>query len=101
VLGDERLEPRGLRPPPQSRERDDFVAIGEVDHHRRHAGELNLIAVQHAERHARGHAGVDRVAARLEHRPAGFRGEIVPGRDHEACARDHGLERHGSSGRLS
>ncbi len=68
-----------------------------VDDLRRDAGEIHLVGLQHADRDAGRDAGVDRVAARLQHLEAGVRGEIVSGRNdvlgsHDGQAfRGHGV----------
>ena len=91
----ERLDIRGLGPAAEAGNRDHLVALRQVDDHRRNAGELHLIAVQHAERDSGGDAGIDRVATGLQDRVTGFGGEVVTGGDHVACRGDHRLEGHG------
>ncbi len=62
--------------------------VGVIDHDRRHPGDIDQIALQHAERNPGGAAGVDRVAARFEDRKPGGGGEVVAGRDGVAGHRD-------------
>ena len=52
------------------------VPFGQPDHDRRDAGDVHQVRLQHAERDARGAAGIDRVAAGLqdgERRPTAAR----------------------------
>jgi hypothetical protein len=94
VVADERLDVERLRPPAEARDRHGLVAVGEVDQHRRHAGELDLVAVHDAQRDAAGHAGVDGVAAGAQDRMRRLGREILPGRRHVVVADDHWLHPH-------
>ena len=77
-----------LRPCAESRNRDDAVLGGGVDHDRRHAPEVHIFRLHDAERDAGGHARVDRVAARVQDAEAGFGSKILAGHDHVARAHD-------------
>jgi hypothetical protein len=44
-------------------------------------GEIHLVGLQHADRDAGRHPGIDCVAARLQHLEAGVRRKIVSGRN--------------------
>ena len=70
------------------------LRVGQVDQHRRHAGELDLVAVHDAERDAARHAGVDGVAAGPQDRVRRLGREILPGRCHVVMADDHWLHPH-------
>ena len=63
---------------------DDLTLLGEVDHDRRHPGDIDQIALQHAERQAGRTPGVDRVAAGLQNVEPGGRGEVMAGGDRVA-----------------
>jgi hypothetical protein len=94
VLAEESLEPRGPGPAAEPADDHRLVALGEVDDHGRHARALHLVAVDHAERDARGDPRVDGIAPGFEHGVARLGREVVPGRDHVTHARDHGLKGH-------
>ena len=81
MLAHEQLGVERLRPGPEPGDRHDLAAVGEIDHDRRDAGDIDEIALQHAERDAGGAAGIDRVAAGFEDRKPGGGGEIVAGGD--------------------
>jgi hypothetical protein len=70
---------RQLRPRAEAADRHRLAGSGQVDHDRRHAGEVNVLALQHAQRDTARHAGVDRVAAGLEDLEPDLRGEVVGG----------------------
>ncbi len=75
-FGVERFGPR-----PEAGDRHHLALLGEVDHDRRDASDVDQIALQHAERDAGGDPGIHRVAARLQYVEPGGRGEIMPGSD--------------------
>ncbi len=79
MVTDERLDVQRPGPPAQAGDRHGLVAVGQVDQHRRNAGELDLVAVHDAERDAAGDTGVDRVAAGAQDRMRRFGGEILAG----------------------
>ncbi len=56
-----------------------FLVLRRIDDLGRHSGEIDLVGLQHPDRNARGHAGIDRVAAGLQDLEAGMRGEIMSG----------------------
>jgi len=65
------------RPPAQPIDRLD-MAGGGADHDRCHAGEVDPVALHHAQRHADGTAGVDGIAARFQHGKPGGGCKIMP-----------------------
>ena len=86
-------EARRLRPVSEARYAEDFIALGGIDQHRGHAGELDLVAVHHAERNSGCDAGVDGIAAGLQHRHPRLGRQIVACDAHVPARRDHGLLR--------
>jgi hypothetical protein len=62
--------------------------IGAVDDDRRHAGEVHVFGLHHAQRDAAGDAGVDRIAARFQDAEARLGGEVVAGGHHVARPHD-------------
>ena len=78
VLAHEQVGGQALGPPAQAG--DAFHrAVGEAEHDRGHAGEVDQVGLQHAECDARRTAGIDRVAAGLQDGEAGGGGEVVAG----------------------
>jgi hypothetical protein len=77
-----------LWPRTQAGDGDHAVLGGAVNDDRRHAGEVHVFGLHHAERDAAGDAGVDRVAARLENAEARLGGEVVAGGHHVARPHD-------------
>ena len=94
VVADELLDVERLRPPAEAGDRHGLVAVGQVDQHRRDAGELDLVAVHDTERDAAGDAGVDGVAAGAQDRMRRLGREILAGRCHVVVADDHWLHPH-------
>ena len=86
-------EARRLRPIPEARYTEDLIALGGIDQHRGHAGKLDLVAVHHAERNSGCDAGVDGIAAGLQHRHPRLGRQIVACDAHVPARRDHGLLR--------
>ena len=78
ALGAQACDVGRRRPVAEARERDHAVFGLEVDQRRRDAGEANDVGLQHRKRHGGGHAGVDRIAARIEHAHRRGGREIVP-----------------------
>ena len=78
-----------LGPHAQAADRENLPALGVVEDDRRHAGDIDEVALQHAERDAGGDAGVDGVATRLQHRKSRVRRQVVARRDDMATGRDH------------
>ena len=95
------LEARRLRPVSETGDAEHLAALGGIDQHRGHAGELDLVAVDHAERDPRRDAGIDRIAAGLQHGRARLGRQIVARNAHMAPRRDHGLLRQDRHGRHS
>ena len=86
------------RPDAQPVDRDQLAGVGLEDDDRGNAAEAHLLGLGDAERDARSHAGVDRVAARLEDLERRMRGEVVSGGHHVAGTHDRGAHRrHGGS----
>ncbi len=80
VFAHEQIGRDRLRPPAQTC--DTFRrAIRQPDQDRRHASEIHQIGLQHPQRDARRHAGIDRVAAALQDRKPSRGREIVAGRN--------------------
>ena len=78
-----------LRPDAEAADREDLAALGMVEDDRRHARDVDDVALQHAERDARGHPGVDGVAARLQNLKPGMRRQVVARGDDVPPAADH------------
>jgi len=94
MVADEILDAQRLRPPAEAGDRHGLVAVGQVDQHRRHAGELDLVAVHDSQRDAASHAGVDGVAAGAQDGMRRFGREILASRCHVVVADDHWLHPH-------
>ena len=62
--------------------------LGGIDDDRRHAREVHVFGLHHAERDAAGDAGVDRIAARLQDPKAGLGREVLAGGHHVARPHD-------------
>ena len=77
-----------FRPRPEAADRHRLPGFRELDHDRRHAAEMHVFALQHAQSDARRHAGVDRVAAGFQDFEPGLRGEIIGRRHHVPRAED-------------
>ena len=87
MLAHEELGIERLRPRTEASDRHDLLFVGEIDHDRRDAGDIDQIALQDAERDPGGAARIDRVAARLQN--------VEPGGRREIMARRDGVLRHG------
>ncbi len=85
MLAHEQIGGQRLRPPAEAGDALDR-SVREPDHDRRHAGDIDQVRLQHAQAHAGGHTGVDRVAARLQDGEARRRGQIMAGRNGMAGA---------------
>ena len=81
VLAHEQLGVERFWPGAEPGDGQDLFFFGKIDHDRRDAGDIDEIALQHAECDPSGAPRIDRVAARLEDREPGGGGEIVAGRD--------------------
>jgi hypothetical protein len=81
MLALEELWIERLRPRPEAGDGHDFLLLGEIDHDRRNAGDIDEIALQNPERNAGSATGVDRIAAGLQYVEPGDGGEIMPRRN--------------------
>ena len=77
-----------LRPGAETGNGDDAIGLGGIDDDRRHAREVHIFGLHHAERDAAGDTGVDRIAARLQDPKAGLGREVLAGGHHVARPHD-------------
>src|ERR1700722_18891424 len=85
------VEPRGgreFRPWTEAADRHGLAGVGDMDHDRRHAGEMHVFALQHAERDTAGNTRVDRIAARFKDFKSCLCGKEVGGCHHMPRADD-------------
>ena len=78
-----------LRPNAQPAHGEDLPAFSVIENDGRYTRHIDDVALQHAERDTGGHAGVDGVAARLQHRKSRVRRQVVARRDDVPASRDH------------
>ena len=90
VPADEVIRRDRARPDAQPVDAVHLPALRGVDELGRHAAEVDLVGLQHADRNSGGNPGIDRIAARLEDLEPGVRGKVVPGRDDVPGAHDGG-----------
>jgi hypothetical protein len=77
-----------LWPASQAADRHRLTGLGHVDHDRRDAGEMHVLALQDAECDTAGDARIDRIATGLQDLEARLRREVVGGRNHMSRSDD-------------
>ena len=65
-----------------------LALVGAIDHDWCHAGDIDQVALQHAQRDARRDPRVDGIPARLQHDKRGMRGAVMTGDRHVASSHE-------------